>query len=57
MERAMRARCDVAVMGGEPVRAIGLATSGLGVVCRGVVRRAIGRRRWLGLSLESQLSW
>jgi len=53
----MPALCDVAVMGGEPVGAISLATAGLGTVCGGVARRAIRRRRWLGLSLASQLSW
>jgi hypothetical protein len=44
-------------MGGEPVGSIVLARAGLGVVCLGVARLAIWRRRWLGLSLESQLSW
>ena len=53
----MPARCDVAVLSGEPVAAIGLAITGRGVACRGAVRRAIGRCRRLGLSRESQRSW
>jgi hypothetical protein len=57
MELAMPAQCDVAVLSGEPVAAIGLAITGRGAACRGVVRRAIGRRRRLGLSRESQRSW
>jgi hypothetical protein len=57
MELAMPARCDVAVMGGDPVGSFVPASVGLGVVCLGVVRLAIRHRRRLGLSLESQLSW
>ena len=53
----MPARCDIAVMGGDPVGSFVLASVGLGVVCLGVVRLAIRHRRRLGLSLESQLSW
>jgi hypothetical protein len=57
MELAMRVRCDVAVMGGDPMGSIVLARAGLGVVCLGVVRLDIWHRRWLGPSLDSQLSW